>query len=209
MAQITFLSLGPLSHALPQARALADQGDFRILEGDGSFSTLDDILSNNRVDVILARVNGLNSLQGIRNVIRGGRNRKVIITGVSNWDVILEYIRAGIKGHLDASISPELLTKAIRVIHKGEVWFPRQTASKILEAFAGLRDQRVISCLTNREREILQLVARGLRNRGIAESLHISETTVKTHLYHIYEKLGVEDRLAAALLMRRAEGHEQ
>jgi len=209
MSQITLLSLSPLKQTLPDnlVRTLRAGKDITILEGDGSFSKLNDILSSHSVDVILARVDGLGALQGIRKIIRDGKGRKVVITGVKSWNVIFEYIKSGVKGHLDNSTSSELLTKAVRVIYEGEVWFHRQTSSKILEAFAGIKDQGIIECLTKREKEILHFVAKGYKNRIIAESLHISETTVKTHLYHIYEKLGVEDRLAAALIMKRAEGY--
>lgn len=60
--------------------------------------------------------------------------------------------------------------------------------------------------LSRREKEVLRLVARGYKNRDIAQALYISEKTVKTHLSHIFEKLGVEDRLKAALLVTKAEG---
>jgi len=67
------------------------------------------------------------------------------------------------------------------------------------------RQNRKIDLLTVREKEVLMCVSHGLKNREIADSLFISESTVKTHLYRIYDKLGVSDRLAAALMMREGE----
>ena len=129
--------------------------------------------------------------------------------GEVDKDIIFKCIKSGAKGFIDQNISQNLLKKAIRVIYNDEVWFGRKTTSKVFEEFLKLaptrRHPEHINCLSKREREVLSLVAQGFKNRDIAESLYISETTVKTHLYHIFEKLGVEDRLKAALLAREIE----
>jgi DNA-binding NarL/FixJ family response regulator len=208
--RISILSMGPLKHILSPRleECIREEEGFTILEGDGSCSYAEDILSHDTVDIVLARVDGRKTLQGLGRIISNGRAGKVLITGDCDRDTILEYIRVGIRGYLARDITPTLLKKALRVVHKGEVWFDRHTSSRIAETFSGsiLEDtcEDIISHLTRREREILQLLVRGYRNQDIASYLHISPRTVKVHLYNIYGKLGVEDRLSAALLMKQS-----
>jgi DNA-binding NarL/FixJ family response regulator len=189
------------------AAMLKEEKQFRIYEGNHSFSGVHDILSSMQIDLVIARVDGIHSLQRVSRIIRSGTGQKVIITGVRDTDIIMEHIRAGVKGRLDSSITPALLRKAIKVVHKGEVWFDRETSSRVLELLtvhaAEKRQHRKIDLLSVREKEVLECVSRGLKNREIADSLFISEITVKTHLYNIYDKLGVRNRHAAALMMRK------
>jgi len=206
--RIAILTTHPLSQMFSddQCAALKDERQFNIYDGHYSAGRIDDALSGKKIDLVIARVDGVNSLQRVSKIIHNGSGQKVIIIGDHATEVIFEYIKAGIKGHLSRSISPDLLIKAIRVVHNGEVWFDRNTSSKVLELFAVREAEKrmniKINRLTARENAVLECVSRGLKNREIASSLFISESTVKTHLYNIYDKLGVSDRLAAALLMR-------
>ncbi|PIX55516.1 MAG: DNA-binding response regulator [Zetaproteobacteria bacterium CG_4_9_14_3_um_filter_54_145] len=188
---------------------LKDEAQFIIHDGYHAFSRIHDVLSREKVDLVLARIDGVKSLHEISKIIHSDGGHKVILVGDHAPEVIFEYIKAGIKGYLDSSISPDLLGKAIHVVHRGEVWFDRKTSSRVLELFAvreaEKRQNRKIDLLTVREKEVLMCVSHGLKNREIADSLFISESTVKTHLYRIYDKLGVSDRLAAALMMREGE----
>jgi len=210
MSPITVLSVGPLRQALPARLSmhLEEDNGFRIIEGNGSCSDARHILASEHVDVILLAVNGNKLPRGLKGIIGDGRGRKVLISGDCSRDTILEYIGAGVKGHLNHDLTPSLLKKALRVAHHGEVWFDRRTSSRIAEAYCG-RDQEggakeVIERLSVREREVLQALTMGYRNRDIADHLHISPQTVKVHLSNIYEKLGVADRLAAVLLMNQS-----
>ena len=99
-------------------------------------------------------------------------------------------------------ICQAVLIKAIRKIHAGEAWFDRSTVAAVLAEFSGLngakhtsKEAAPIAQLTDREQQVIGLIAQGLKNRQIAERLFISEATVRHHLTSIYSKLGVADRL--------------
>jgi len=179
---------------------------FRVFECNNSFHDLDDVLARKRVDILIARVKGLNQMQKLRKIIHANHHTKVVIAGETDRDIIFEYIKAGVKGHLGDDISEGLLKRAVRVLHAGEVWFDREISARVMELYAGKRmsgkDAARKTPLSGREMEVLECVSRGMKNRDIALALHISESTVKTHLYKIYEKLGVKGRMSAVLKMK-------
>lgn len=188
--------------------ALQEESDFKVFDGNNSLNQIDDILSKQKVDIIIVKVEGLKELDIIKNVIQKRKKQKVLVCGDVDRDIAFNYIKSGVKGLLNCDIPSHLLKRAIRVIHKGEVWYDRKTASMIFDELASrLTMERgqpeIVKRLSKREKEVLNLVASGYKNRDIGESLSISEKTVKTHLYHIFEKLGVEDRINASLFMRK------
>lgn len=94
----------------------------------------------------------------------------------------------------------DVLLKSIRKVHDGEIWLDARLTTKVFETFrrlAATRRQKPL--LSDREREIVQLVTQGFRNREIGEELSISEQTVKNHMHNIFDKVGVSDRLELAL----------
>ena len=107
----------------------------------------------------------------------------------------------------------ELLIKSIRKVHAGEIWLDSHTTAAVIRQFATGADdlpvataphasssrERERSLLSQREREIVALVAQGFKNKEMAEKMFISEQTVKNHLHNIFDKLGVSDRLELAL----------
>jgi DNA-binding NarL/FixJ family response regulator len=113
-----------------------------------------------------------------------------------------------------------MLLKSIRRVHAGELWLDRMTSAEIIRRFArknggpslpapvrqGNRDQG--GSLSQREREIVSLVAQGFKNKEMAERMFISEQTVKNHLHNIFDKLGVSDRLELALYAIHNNLHE-
>jgi len=189
------------------ALCLRKEQQFNIIECDNTFYQVEDILSKQPVDLIISHINGTNHLQKLGNIIRTDTSRKVVVAGESDREIIFEYIKVGVKGHLDNNISPELLKRAIRVLHDGEAWFDRDISSRVVDWFsdhgAVARQSKQNTSLSKREMEVLECVSRGMKNRGIAQALHISESTVKTHLYRIYEKLDVKDRMSAVLKMHQ------
>lgn len=123
-------------------------------------------------------------------------------------DAVLAAVAAGAKGYLHKRISPTGLVRSLRGVVKGEAPLSRDLTTLVVAAVHGLeerdrvRDRAVL--LSAREREVLALVARGARNRQIAQSLSISEFTVKRHMQNILHKLGVPSRRAAATFYRAA-----
>lgn len=208
MTETTILSCSPVNRILPDhlANVLRESPNFRILEGDGTFSEMCHQLLSQNIDVILIKVDGLKTLQGVRDIYRNAKSGNIaIVCNAPCWQTVLEYMKAGVKGQIDYSISEKVLIKAINSIKNNELWFDRNTSSEILREFTSIQGEAKIDSLTKREKDVLHLVAKGWKNTEIAQSLSISESTVKTHLYSIYNKLNVRHRLDAALIVKQSE----
>ena len=128
--------------------------------------------------------------------------RMMLVTGSKDRQTYLQAVKNGILGIVSKAQSPEVLLKAIRKVHLGEVWIEHSLIANIVtNSFQGQSDpvvdsvSEVINQLSEREREIIQFIGRGLKNKQIASQLCIAETTVRHHLTRIYSKLGVSDRL--------------
>lgn len=130
--------------------------------------------------------------------------RVVLLTAVLEERELLEAVRLGVQGIVLKEMAPQMLLRCIRKVHAGEQWIEHRSAKQALEKLlrreAGTRE--VAAKLTPQEVTIVRLVAGGLRNKEIADKLHISEGTVKVHLHNIFEKLKVDSRLA---LLRYAQ----
>jgi two-component system nitrate/nitrite response regulator NarL len=132
----------------------------------------------------------------------------------------VEAVRLGCSGIVPKQTSTELLLKSIRKVHAGEFWLDRMTTADVIRRLAkkggaggtatgarlGLREHA--TALSQRELEIVVLVARGFKNKEMAERMFISEQTVKNHLHNIFDKLGVSDRLELALYAIHNNLHE-
>jgi DNA-binding NarL/FixJ family response regulator len=121
-------------------------------------------------------------------------------------DLVVEAFRSGAIGVCERSQSCETLCKCIHSVHRGQVWANSQQLRYLLEALSGgmpgrVTDVRGQVLLTQREGEVVSLVAEGLRNREIAEALKISEHTVKNHLFRVFERLGISSRAELILYL--------
>jgi DNA-binding NarL/FixJ family response regulator len=124
--------------------------------------------------------------------------RIVLLTAELDEEQLLEAVRLGVQGIVLKEMAPQLLVQCIRKVHNGEQWLERNSTQlalgKMLKRAAGARE--IANLLTAREIDIIRMIAKGLRNKEIADMLFIGEGTVKVHLHHIYEKLGIDGRLA-------------
>jgi|SRR3954451_544973 DNA-binding NarL/FixJ family response regulator len=122
----------------------------------------------------------------------------VVLTSFADRDRILAALDAGATGYLLKDSEPYELLAGVRAAHRGESPLAPRAASAVLTRLPNARPD-----LTEREQDVLRLLGSGLSNRRIADDLGISEQTVKTHLTHIFARLGVTDRTNAALWARR------
>jgi DNA-binding NarL/FixJ family response regulator len=143
------------------------------------------------MDLHMPDMDGLSAIKAIKG--RGLPSHILVLTTYDNDHDILPAIEAGAIGYLLKDIPREELVRAIRSAAKGEsVLAPVVTALLMKQMRRPVEEK-----LSQREAEVLQLVAQGDSNQEIAKALHVSNATVKTHMIHIFEKLGVDDRTAA------------
>jgi DNA-binding NarL/FixJ family response regulator len=130
----------------------------------------------------------------------------LVVTLFEDDDSVFAALRAGARGYILKDADEEEMMRAIRAIGKGEAIFSPTIAARLVDYFAGTRvaSPEIFPELTDREREILQLIARGQSNAQIAEQLSISLKTVRNHVSNIYNKLQVADRAQAAIRAREA-----
>jgi len=128
--------------------------------------------------------------------------RVIVLTAAEGDRDVVRAMRLGARGVVLKQSASDLLLKSIRQVHDGEIWLDNRMTAEVIDAFkksaeSGQRLEKRL--LSDREKEIVQLVTQGFRNREIGEKLFISEQTVKNHLHNIFDKLGVSDRLELAL----------
>jgi two-component system nitrate/nitrite response regulator NarL len=150
------------------------------------------------LDIDLGSENGLDFLQELRETATEAR--VLIVTGVKDLETHRRAARLGAAGLVLKEKTAEVLLKAIKKVHQGEVWLDRSMLSSLLNEKTQANkkiepDEAKMANLTVRERELIGMIAEGLKNKQLAERLFISETTVTHHLSSIYSKLGVSDRL--------------
>jgi DNA-binding NarL/FixJ family response regulator len=150
------------------------------------------------MDLEMPGVDGIKATEVIREERPG--TQVVVLTSFSDQERILDALDAGAIGYLLKGAEPDELLRGIRAAARGESPLAPKAASAVLAARS---DRRPAEELTPREREVLLMVAEGSPNKLIARRLDISERTVKGHLTHIFERIGVTDRTQAALWAER------
>jgi DNA-binding NarL/FixJ family response regulator len=127
--------------------------------------------------------------------------KTVVLTAAISNDEVAQALQKGAAGLVLKESAPEQLIECVRRVYAGERWLDPGAITRVVPQATpdGPVDERAAS-LTAREREVVRMIASGLRNRDIGERLSISENTVKVHLHNIYEKLGVEGRMELLLL---------
>jgi DNA-binding NarL/FixJ family response regulator len=158
-------------------------------------------------DVILmdVRMPKLDGVEATRRIVASGAEARILILTTFDLDeYVYEAIRAGASGFLLKDVQPVELVDAIRVVAAGNALLGTTVTKRLLERFTDGSPQTTppptLDALTDREREILALMAGGLSNSEIADRLVVGETTVKTHVSSILRKLGVRDRVQAVIV---------
>ena len=165
------------------------------------------VVAETRPDIVLMdiRMPVLDGIEATRRILAddGGATSIIILTTFDADDYVFEALRAGASGFLLKDATPAELVAAVRIVDRGDALLSPSVTRNMIEHFARLAEPRrravVLPELTNREREVLVLVARGLSNSDIAADLVLAEQTVKTHVSHVLGKLGVRDRAQAVI----------
>ena len=148
----------------------------------------------------------LNGLEATRRLLKRDHTTRVLMLTTFDLDEYLyDAMKAGASGFLLKSVPPEQLISAVRITAAGEALLAPAITRRLIEQFVrrpppGLAAPPALAELTDRELEVLRLIARGLSNSEIAQQLFLSEGTVKTHVNHILRKLNLRDRIQAVVL---------
>ena len=153
------------------------------------------------MDIRMPELDGLEATRRILAV--DDRARILILTTFDLDEYVYEALRAGASGFVLKDDSPEQLIAAIRTVAGGDALLSPTITKRVIQKFARLprpAPPTELHDLSDRERDVFRLIARGLSNGEIAQELFISETTVKTHVTHILQKLDLRDRVQAVVL---------
>ncbi|MCP2308738.1 DNA-binding NarL/FixJ family response regulator [Kitasatospora paracochleata] len=176
---------------LPEVEAVGEAGD-----GAAALALLAELPAERQPDVVLMDLQmgtGMHGVEATRRITALPSPPAVLILTTYSTDAdILAAVEAGATGYLLKDAPPEEVAAAVHAAARGETVLAPPVAARLLGRVRAGRPS-----LSPRETEILQLLAEGLANRQISKRLFISEATVKTHLVHIYDKLGVDSRTSA------------
>jgi two-component system, NarL family, nitrate/nitrite response regulator NarL len=186
-------------------KLLADAGDVSIVGEASNGTECMKMLTKLKPDILLLDLrmpekDGLAVLEEVN--FDSLPTRVIVLTAAEDDRDVVRAMRLGARGVVLKQSASDLLAKSIRKVADGEIWLDNRMTAEVIDAFkksaeGGQRREKPL--LSEREKEIVQLVAQGFRNREIGEKLFISEQTVKNHLHNIFDKLGVSDRLELAL----------
>jgi DNA-binding NarL/FixJ family response regulator len=197
-------------------KLLALEEDFEVVAQASDGRQVLDVLQQFEPDILLLdlKMPGLDGLATLQRLqVARNKTRVIVLTASDDKNEFVQAMKLGTSGIVLKQTATELLIKSIRKVHAGEIWLDSHTTAAVIRTFvaadeAAAPQQQQLSAaprdrerspLSQREREIVALVAQGFKNKEMAEKMFISEQTVKNHLHNIFDKLGVSDRLELAL----------
>lgn len=180
-------------------KAVFEQGDEVDVVGEaGSGEEAIELVEQLDPDVILMDISmpGMNGIQATKVIRDAHPDAKIVIlTMLDQEGYVYEAIKAGATGYMLKSTSSDELVNAIQTVYEGKALLHPDATAQLLKEFVQLAENKAKDYgLSNREMEVLQLLSEGKTNKEIAKALWISEQTVKTHVAHIFDKLGTSDR---------------
>ena len=204
-------------------RLLSEQSDLEVVGSTDNLAAATDNIRKVKPDIALVGWPASSpNCQKVFAAIQESKapTRAIMLVTDDLKEDFVEAVRQGCCGIVPKQTSTELMLKSIRKVHTGEFWLDRMTTADVIRRLArkgppvasngargaGLRENA--AALSNRELEIVILVARGFKNKEMAERMFISEQTVKNHLHNIFDKVGVSDRLELALYAIHHNLHE-
>jgi DNA-binding NarL/FixJ family response regulator len=196
-------------------KLLALEDDFQVVAQAQDGRQVLEVLQQHEPDILLLdlKMPGLDGLATLQRIQTArGKTRVIVLTASDDKNEFVQAMKLGTSGIVLKQTATDMLIKSIRKVHAGEIWLDSHTTAAVIRQFVANEDapplpssaptvsrERERSPLSQREREIVALVAQGFKNKEMAEKMFISEQTVKNHLHNIFDKLGVSDRLELAL----------
>lgn len=187
------------------------ESDFDVVATATSASVAVSLIKKYRPEIVLMDINmpekdGLTAIAEIEKLDLGVRT--IALTGYDDPDLIFRAMKIGAKGYILKTMASAQLIYAIDEVANGKIYLPATLSSRFFEYFqksfkdetqAVSDEENLLNYLTQREEEVLDLLTQGITYKGVAQKLFISETTVKTHVNNIFQKLQVNDRTQAVL----------
>lgn len=181
---------------------LRPEPDFEVVGQTGSGAAVAELVERARPDVVLLDAR-LPDVSGVEVCRRLGRSHPgvavVILTTYTDGGLVQECLHAGARGYVVKDVERFGLKESIRAVHRGQAVLAPQVAGQVIERMRRPRPENGRPALNTSQIAILRLIRRGHSNREIAAEVHLSENTVKTHIQDIVRKLGVRNRVEAAI----------
>ncbi len=188
------------------------ENDYEVIANAANVNIAIALIKKYQPDIVLMDINmpEVDGITGLAEIEKLNIDTKVIaLTGYDDPDLIYRAMRLGAKGYILKTMVSAQLIHALNEVSLGKVYLPSALTSKFFEYFQEFEknpngyddagEENFLNYLTNREEEVLELLTGGINYKGIAGKLFISETTVKTHVNNIFQKLQVNDRTQAVL----------
>lgn len=188
------------------AQSLAREPGFTVIGQAGTGEEACELVANLLPDVLLMDVTmpGMGGIAAARKVASTWPVvRIMMLTVAEDEDTLMNALKAGARGYVLKGVSARELTAAVQVVAGGDVYISPSLAGSILVEMTSHDQSDPLNTLTEREQEILQLVAEGLTNREIGGRLHLAEKTIKHYMTNVLQKLQVRSRVEAALLAQK------
>lgn len=187
------------------------EGGFDVIATATNAGIAVNLIKKYQPDVVLMDINmpekdGLTAISEIERLNLG--TKIIALTGYDDPDLIFRAMKIGAKGYILKTMASAQLIYAIEEVMQGKIYLPSGLSSRFFEYFqksfkeenaAEQNQENLLQYLTQREEEVLELLTQGVTYKGVANQLFISETTVKTHVNNIFQKLQVNDRTQAVL----------
>ena len=186
---------------------LGAQADIDVVGEAADGAQAIELASQLRPDVVLmdVRMPVLDGVEATKRIVAAGTARVLVMTTFDLDEYVYAALQGGASGFLLKDTQPGHLVSALRAVASGDAVVSPSVTRRLLDRFVGsggapMRDTAELDVLTDREREVLVLIAKGMSNLEIAEALFLSEATVKTHVGRILAKLELRDRVQAVVL---------
>ena len=188
------------------------EGTFNVVSAATSVNVGVTLIKRHNPDIVILDMNmperdGLRALQDIAEL--GMDTKVLVLSGYDDADLIFRAMKLGAKGYILKTMASAQLIYAIEEVLSGKIYLPLAISSRFFEYFQKtfreetaaqeVKEENFLDALTRREEEVLELLTQGVTYKGVANKLFISETTVKTHVNNIFQKLQVNDRTQAVL----------
>ena len=199
-------------HAAGIRELINIESDYEVIGTAASAEIAISLVKKYRPDIVLMDMNmpDIDGITAIQEIKKLDKTKIIAVTGYDDSDLIFRAMKVGARGYILKTMAASQLVLAIDEVISGKIYLPPILAAKFFDHFHTSfkedtrckyenEEENLLNYLTQREEEVLELLTQGITYKGVASQLFISETTVKTHVNNIFQKLQVNDRTQAVL----------